>query len=171
MRHTSDGIPIVHGVVAILRHEDSVVMVQQQGPDDNQPFWVLPGGLVEAGELIPDALVREVQEEVGVQVTMIAQLACLIQMNRPDHQSQTLLFAFEVGAWHGTLRSNDPDDEILAVELVPLAEAIRRLAGKGGWPGVQTSLLTYLRGDVPAGTVWCYREDAAGQHLVGRFPA
>ena len=59
----------------------------------------------------------------------------------------------------------------LAVELVPLAEAIRRLAGKGGWPGVQTSLLTYLRGDVPAGTVWCYREDAAGQHLVGRFPA
>ena len=171
MRQPSDGISIVHGVVAILRQADSVVMVQQQGPDDRQPFWVLPGGMVEAGELITNALMREVQEEVGVQVTTITQLACLIQMDRPDHRSQTLLFAFEVGAWQGTLRSHDPDDEILAVELVPLAEAIRRLAGKGGWPGMQTSLLTYLRGDVQAGTVWCYREDEAGQHLVGRFPA
>ena len=170
MCHTSDGIVIDHLAIAILRHEDSVVLVQQLG-DDNEPFWVLPGGLVEAGELIADALMREVLEEAGVQVTMIAQLACLIQMDRPDHQSQTLLFAFEVGAWHGTLRSNDPDGEILAVELVPLAEAICRLAGKGGWPGMQTSLLTYLRGDVPAGTIWCYREDATGQHLVGRFPA
>jgi ADP-ribose pyrophosphatase YjhB (NUDIX family) len=147
-----------------------VVLVEQQG-DDHKPFWVLPGGLVEAGELIPDALIREVLEETGVQVTAITQLACLIQMNRPAHQSQTLLFAFEVGAWHGRLSSNDPDGEILAVELVPLAEAIRRLAGPGGWPGVQSSLLTYLRGNVPAGTVWCYREDAVGQHLVGRFPA
>jgi len=170
MRHTSDGIVIDQLAVAILRHEDSVVLVQQQAPND-EPFWVLPGGLVEAGELITDALIREVLEEAGVLVTAITQLACLIQMNRPNHQSQTLVFAFEVGAWHGSLGSHDPDDEILAVELVPLVEAIRRLTRKGGWPGVQTSLLTYLRGDVPAGTVWCYREDAAGQHLVGRFPA
>jgi len=97
MRHTSDGITINHGVVAILRHADRVVLVQQQG-NDNKPFWVLPGGLVEAGELIPDALIREGLEEAGVQVTAITRLACLIQMNRPDHQSQTLLFAFEVGA-------------------------------------------------------------------------
>ena len=97
------------------------------------PTLEIPGGMVEAGELITTALIREVQEEVGVQVTTITQLACLIQMDRPDQRSQTLLFAFEVGAWHGTLHSHDPDDEILAVELVPLAEAIRRLAGKGGW--------------------------------------
>lgn len=32
MRHPSDGISIVHGIVAILRHQGSVVMVRQQGP-------------------------------------------------------------------------------------------------------------------------------------------
>ena len=171
MRHTSDGIGIDHLAIAILRGADSVVMVQQQGPDDAQPYWVLPGGLVEAGELITDALVREVEEEAGVQVTVITQLACLIQIDRPAQQTQTVAFIFEVGTWQGSLGSHDPDDEILAVELVPLAEAIRRLAGNGGWPAIQTPLLTYLRGDAPAGAVWCYREDAAGQQLVGRFPA
>ena len=106
MRHTSDGITINHGVVAILRHADRVVLVQQQG-DDNKPFWVLPGGLVEAGELIPDALIREVLEEAGVQVTAITQLACLSQMNRPDQyrkvrkniaRVKTVLRAQEIGA-------------------------------------------------------------------------
>jgi ADP-ribose pyrophosphatase YjhB (NUDIX family) len=52
MRYTSDGIAIDHLAIAILRHGDSVVLVQQQGANDAQPYWVLPGGLVEAGELI-----------------------------------------------------------------------------------------------------------------------
>lgn len=33
MRHTSDGMTISPGLVAILRHEDGVVLVQQQGDD------------------------------------------------------------------------------------------------------------------------------------------
>jgi 8-oxo-dGTP diphosphatase len=170
MRHTSDGIAVDHLALAILRHEDSVVLVQQQGPLDSQPYWVLPGGLVEAGELIADALIREVQEEAGVQVTAITQLACLIQIDRPEHHAQTVAFAFEVGTWHGTLGCHDPDAEVLAVELVPLAEAISRLGASGGWPGVQAPLLMYLRGDARVGTFWCYREDSDGQHMVARLP-
>ena len=71
MRHTSDGMGIDHLAIAILRRAESVVLVQQQGPDDPYPYWVLPGGLVEAGELITDALIREVWEEAGVQVTAL----------------------------------------------------------------------------------------------------
>ncbi len=65
MRHTSDGIGVDHLALGILRHEDCLVLVQQQGDPNLPPYWVLPGGLVEAGELIVDALVREVQEEAG----------------------------------------------------------------------------------------------------------
>jgi 8-oxo-dGTP diphosphatase len=144
------------------------VLVQQRAPGAAEPYWVLPGGLVEAGELIVDALIREVQEEAGAQVTAIARLACTSQIDRPAHQMQTVTFVFEVAQWHGALQFDDPDDETLGVELVPYAEAIRRLETNGGWPGIQEPLLAYLRGEVRAGTIWFYREDLGVQALVAR---
>ena len=166
MRHTSDNVAIDHLAIAILRRDDCVVLVQQQAPGEPRPYWVLPGGLVEAGELIADALIREVREEAGAHVTAIAQLVCLSQIDRPAHQMQTVAFIFEVGQWHGALQSNDPDAETIGAELVPYAEAISRLAANGGWPGIQEPLLAYLHGDARAGTVWFYREDPGGQLLV-----
>jgi len=63
MRHTSDNVAIDHLAIAILRRDDCVVLVQQQTPGVPQPYWVLPGGLVESGELVVDALIREVQND------------------------------------------------------------------------------------------------------------
>ena len=34
-----------HVVIGLLHQEDQILLVQQQGPDDPQPYWVLPGGL------------------------------------------------------------------------------------------------------------------------------
>src|SRR5688500_16128751 len=108
MRHTSGTIAIDHVAIAILRRDDCLVLVQQQMPGAAQPYWVLPGGLVEAGELVMDALIREVKEEAGAHVTAIAQLACLSQIDRPAQRMQTVAFIFEVAQWHGVLQSNDP---------------------------------------------------------------
>src|SRR3954447_16724487 len=152
MRHSSDGIGIDNIALAILRRDDCVVLVQQ-GHGASAPYWVLPGGLVEAGELIVDALIREVREEAGAEVTNIGHLACLSQIDRPEHALQSMAFIFEITTWHGTLQSDDPDDEILAVELVPIADAIDRLNANGGWPGIQEPLLAYLRGEAQPGTL------------------
>jgi 8-oxo-dGTP diphosphatase len=171
MRHSSDGIGIDHLALGFLRHEDSIVLVQQQGNPGLPPYWVVPGGLVEAGELIVDALIREVKEEAGVEATTIGRLTCLSQIDRPEHGLQTIAYYFEVEAWHGSFESNDPDDEILAVELVPLAEAISRLESNGGWPGIQEPMLAYLRGESLAGAMYFYREGPAGQQLIAALPA
>jgi 8-oxo-dGTP diphosphatase len=167
MRHTSDGIGIDHVAIGILRQDDGIVLVQQQG--ESTPYWVLPGGLVEAGELIINALVREIQEEVGVVVSEVGRLACCSQIDRPQHAMQSVFFIFEVAAWSGTFQSADPDDEILSVDLVSCAEAIKRLEANGGWAGVQGPLLQYLRGEVQAGSMWFYREEAGVQHLVAHL--
>lgn len=169
MRSTLDGVSIDHVALVILRQDDQIVLVQQQVPS-GQRYWVVPGGLVEASELIVDALVREVQEEAGVHVTSVAHLACCSQIDRPADSAQTVAFVFEVETWHGTLSNQDPDGEVLVVEFVPFDQAIHRLQHNGGWPGIQTPLLAYLQGAARAGTIWFYREDADGQHLVSSVP-
>jgi len=56
--------------------------------------------------------------------------------------------------------------ETISAELVPYAQAIRRLEENGGWPGIQEPQLAYLRGDAQAGTIWFYREEQGVQSLV-----
>jgi 8-oxo-dGTP diphosphatase len=166
MRHTSDGVAIDLVALGILRREDQVVLVEQQTPQDLKPCWVLPGGLVEAGELVVDALIREVREEAGVYITGDTQLACISQIDRPAHGAQTVVFIFEVQHWHGELGGDDPDAEILSADLAPRAQAIGRLEANGGWPGIQEPLLAYLRGEARMGSLWFYREGPDGQRQV-----
>ena len=170
MHHTSDTIKIDHIALAILRHDDQIVMVQQYIAMDNRSYWVLPGGLVEGGELITDALIREVKEETGVQVQAIGRLVGLSQIDRPLQASQSLFFLFEIAQWQGMLQCQDPDGEVHNVELVEQRDAIKRLQRNSAWPGIQRPLLAYLRGEVHPGTMWFYREGRDGQQLLAMLP-
>ena len=65
-------------VAAVVRRGGQVVLVQQQGPDDPDPSWALPGGLLEPGESLTDALKREVRRETGLDVVSVGALAYVI---------------------------------------------------------------------------------------------
>jgi mutator protein MutT len=60
------GSPMV-GVGAIIFRENSVLLVQR-GREPSLGQWTLPGGLVELGESLEEAVRREVMEEVGLNV-------------------------------------------------------------------------------------------------------
>jgi len=51
-------------VSAILRRETRILLVRQEQP--GREHWLLPGGGVQAGESLVDALRRELEEEVGL---------------------------------------------------------------------------------------------------------
>ena len=55
-------------VSAILRREDRVLLIRQEKA--GREYWLLPGGGVNAGESLVDALRRELTEEVGIEATL-----------------------------------------------------------------------------------------------------
>jgi 8-oxo-dGTP diphosphatase len=55
------------GVGALIFHGDSILLVER-GNEPLKGFWSLPGGCVEVGEKLDEALRREVLEETGLNV-------------------------------------------------------------------------------------------------------
>lgn len=58
--------PLV-GVGAILLRRDRILMAQR-GKEPLKGWWSLPGGALETGESLADAVRREVREETGLEI-------------------------------------------------------------------------------------------------------
>lgn len=58
-------------VAALLIREGRVLLAQRAAHKQQGLSWELPGGKVEAGESDADALVRELREELGVEVSVL----------------------------------------------------------------------------------------------------
>ena len=68
MKRRYPGAPIV-GVGVVVLDEDKVLLIKRRDEPD-AGLWTVPGGLVELGEDVEDAAVREVEEETGVKVEL-----------------------------------------------------------------------------------------------------
>jgi 8-oxo-dGTP diphosphatase len=61
--------PTLQVVAAILRDRDQRVLIAQRPPGKPMAgFWEFPGGKLAAGESEQSALVRELREELGIEV-------------------------------------------------------------------------------------------------------
>jgi len=58
--------PIV-GIGAVIVKDNKVLLIKRAG-EPGRGLWSIPGGLVELGEKIKDAVRREVKEETGLEV-------------------------------------------------------------------------------------------------------
>ena len=144
-------------VAAIIRQGDDLLLVRQQGPDDPSSTWALPGGRAEPGELLSEALVREVREETGLTVEDLGEVAYVVHQR--DALFDVLAVIFNVRVANGTIVHNDPDDLILKARFVPVSEGLRLLS-ELPWRPMREPLLAVLRGEALPGAVWCYRDDA-----------
>ncbi len=78
-RHYPDQ-PLV-GVAAVVFRGDAVLLVRR-GQEPARDSWSLPGGLVELGETLEEALRRELLEETGLPVTILGITAVLDRIYR-----------------------------------------------------------------------------------------
>ena len=140
-------------VVALIRHGDEVLLVKQQGDDEATPGWSVPGGVVEDGELLTDALKREVREETGIEVLSVGPLEYIVNFEHDGGQS--IAMAFNVMEWRGTPKPDDPDGLVTDCRFVPLPEAIK-LVQSVPYRMMREPLLAYLNGDAVRGMLWEY---------------
>jgi mutator protein MutT len=86
MKRSYPARPLV-GVGAVIRKGRRVVVVRRKAP----PFegqWSIPGGLVEVGESLREAVAREAREETGLTVE-VGELLEVFERILPDARGRT----------------------------------------------------------------------------------
>ncbi len=94
------------GAFGLLRRDDRILLVRNERVIHGVPTstWDLPGGQVEPGELLDEALRRELDEEIGVRVRgttpfLFYQEGERVERGRRRHAWRSFFFA--VQAWEG----------------------------------------------------------------------
>lgn len=59
------------GVGGLILNKKNEVLLLLRNVDPEKNFWSIPGGQVEFGEKVEDALIRELKEELGIDVAVI----------------------------------------------------------------------------------------------------
>lgn len=117
---------------ALIRDGDRVLLVQRAAPP-LQGHWGLPGGRVELGETVEQALVREVREETGLHVAVERYLGYIDAIDRDEAgrvRYHYVVHYFTARPAGGDLRAADDAADARWVALselddLPLTDAVQ----------------------------------------------
>ncbi|MFG2396209.1 NUDIX hydrolase [Streptomyces lydicus] len=158
-------VPRVQLVMGILRRGDEVLLVREGLGAGGELLWSLPGGGIEDGELMHEALRREMREETGLRVGDPVRTAFLMHIDSERYPSAVAV-AFEINQWSGHVAPQDGDIEQAA--FFPLPDALR-LLGELDSATQREPVVGYLSGHVAPGTTWLYRNRGTDETLVARW--
>lgn len=107
-------------VDGVIFDEDMILLIKRK----NEPFknkWAIPGGYVEYGETVEDAVIREIKEETNLN----ANIKCLIGVYsdpKRDPRGHTITIAFLLDVKNNNYASGDDAIEAKFFKLGNLPE-------------------------------------------------
>jgi mutator protein MutT len=124
------------GVGAIVTRDGHLLMVKR-GKDPGRGLWSIPGGHVEPGEYLTEALTREVREETALEVE-VGDLVGILELPGDEH---IIILDYHATAASGEPVAGDDVDDVRWVrfddvdklQCTPLFEETMR--GWGVLPG------------------------------------
>jgi len=108
--------------VGALIFKDGRLLLVRRGAKPGQGRWSIPGGLVELGERVHDAVVREVKEECGLDIEVERLVDVFDSITRDEKgrvQYQFVVINFLAKIKGGSLKNAD---DVLEARWVPLDE-------------------------------------------------
>ncbi|HOI69624.1 MAG: NUDIX hydrolase [Methanothrix sp.] len=103
---------------ALVLYGDGIVLIRRENPP-YQGFYALPGGFVEVGETVEEAVRREAREETGLDIVPIKLVGVY---SKPDRDPRGHVVSISYLAWgRGELSagSDARSAEIFALEELP----------------------------------------------------
>ena len=97
------------------------VVLVKRGREPFKGKWALPGGFVEYGERVEDAVVREVNEETGLETKIIDIIGVYSDPNR-DPRGHIVTVVYLLNVQGGRLQSNDDASDVKFFDLDNLPE-------------------------------------------------
>ena len=113
-------------VQLLLEKDNNILLMKRKNTGYEDGKYCLPGGHVEAHEEIRKALIREIKEEIGIDVD-IQNLELYKVLNRKINDMQEYVdFIFKTSHWTGSILNNESDkcDEIIWVSKNELPKNI-----------------------------------------------
>jgi ADP-ribose pyrophosphatase YjhB (NUDIX family) len=113
--------PVV-AVGAVIWNGDGEIVLIRRGQPPRKGDWSIPGGRVEWGESLRDAILREVREETGLTVEIVAPIETLDSMTRDENDAVVrhyVLVDFVCRAVAGNLRADSDAED---ARWVPFAQ-------------------------------------------------
>ena len=131
---------IFNRITAIIIQDGKLLLLKQD--TDNGRSWSLPGGKQEPHESVGEALVREVKEETGLDVTPDRLLYVADHVASPEKRILHITFkANVVGGTVGNIEEGKDTVPIESVEFVPIEQL--------GEYGFSDTFINILKSDFP----------------------